>query len=578
MYKSAPASPTNSVSTGGIPSRLGGTGYKSNEGGHPFRLDSERMVIRHLKGISVNGIRLDMPKTPKPRRGVPRSLLLSQKTTKSSTDLAQLRAQHLQEPPFVPSGLNLPRRHPKETIFGLNDAAQKQYRLQEINGKCLVDTFVSLHDISSDEPFYITEVVKDTAFADFEDFDLTGLKVAQRGALTIMVWCREHGSAVWTLLMRTFLRLTFLEYVGESHEAVLAKTDRMRNTIVLRLGDGYYLVPESASRIAEADLTSLKILRRKLSHSQQPTCSFDQILKLNSVQMSVVDTLSVKQRVAAEVNQKLEEQTNYESQIADLRRQSQGYNLAISQAKLALESLQKSLSVTRSLIRKKAELIHQSPAERVNHAKVAVCREEFGEVSNALEDVKERISVERARIASEIAEVFPMESSERGYEFAIFGLKLPSSPSRSLSRSQETETAAVLGFVCQVIYMLSAYLRCPLRYPVEPFGSHSYIMDPISIISGSRMFPLWVQEKTLYRFEYGLMLVCKDIEQLMESVGLRTAEPRNILGNLKMLLLCVSSRPDSDVDVSALENANLYKSRLDHIKRHLNQRSLSVRR
>ncbi|ODV59417.1 uncharacterized protein ASCRUDRAFT_71769 [Ascoidea rubescens DSM 1968] len=113
-----------------------------------------------------------------------------------------------------------------------------------------------------------------------------------------------------------------------------------------------------------------------------------------------------------------------------------------------------------------------------------------------------------------------------------------------LTTYQEIEIDSAMGFVVKLVNLIALYLSIPLRYPMTFLGSKSYIYDPISKISSSKIFPLWLKDNQnyLYKFEYGLILLNKNIEQLCHEEGLVVPESRNILGNLKTLLLYLASK------------------------------------
>lgn len=87
-------------------------------------------------------------------------------------------------------------------------------------------------------------------------------------------------------------------------------------------------------------------------------------------------------------------------------------------------------------------------------------------------------------------------------------------------------------------------------------------MDLISVMRGPRAFPLYGKGVDRYRFDYGVFLLNKNIEQvcgfmgrarsalliliclqLMYSQGLTVIDLRNTLPNLKALILSLSYDP-----------------------------------
>lgn len=153
----------------------------------------------------------------------------------------------------------------------------------------------------------------------------------------------------------------------------------------------------------------------------------------------------------------------------------------------------------------------------------------------------ERIKTEQGRLAAELLEVFPIEPVGDGkFHFSIHGLMLPSV--FAMNHYDTTQIGAALGFVAQVVVCISRYLDTALPYPITIFGSQSYITDNISVIKhGSTNFPLWTRGVLLYRVEYALYLLHKDIEQLMTLVNLAVVDLKQTLANLKNLLLVISS-------------------------------------
>lgn len=146
---------------------------------------------------------------------------------------------------------------------------------------------------------------------------------------------------------------------------------------------------------------------------------------------------------------------------------------------------------------------------------------------------------EHQRLAKQIMEIFPIEPVDSSFHFTICGIFLPNV--FAISQFDPVQVGAALGLVAQVVLSLSFYLDVALPYPIRAFGSQSFIVDNISKIKGSRTFPLWTKGALLYRVEYGLFLLHKDIEQLMTAQGLPVVDLKQTLANLKNLLLVVSS-------------------------------------
>ncbi|PRP87775.1 hypothetical protein PROFUN_04249 [Planoprotostelium fungivorum] len=115
------------------------------------------------------------------------------------------------------------------------------------------------------------------------------------------------------------------------------------------------------------------------------------------------------------------------------------------------------------------------------------------------------------------------DSNLKSYSICSFPL-----PNSDFIGCDEEAIATALGSVSHVLCMISKYLRIPLRYPINPMCSRSVIRDDIS--------SHFLSQKGGRRFEYGVFLLNKNIEQLLNSQGLEVLDLRNTLPNLKVLL------------------------------------------
>lgn len=183
------------------------------------------------------------------------------------------------------------------------------------------------------------------------------------------------------------------------------------------------------------------------------------------------------------------------------------------------------------------------------------------------------IEIETARVFQTLQTIFSISPCEKNpIEFEILGLKLSNlchfikypkysqhehsdeeDSIRMLSKDDlQLEIDTALGYTAQIVDALALYLQVPLKYPLIRFGSYSFICDYVShLTSNNRIFPLHLtlragfagsRRTILFKFEYGVSLLNKNIEQLMASQKLKVPDPHNILGNLKMLMLYVASK------------------------------------
>ncbi|KAJ3135217.1 hypothetical protein HK100_002944 [Physocladia obscura] len=109
-------------------------------------------------------------------------------------------------------------------------------------------------------------------------------------------------------------------------------------------------------------------------------------------------------------------------------------------------------------------------------------------------------------------------------------------PHSEFTGANEERTSTALGWVAHLVALISLYLDVPLRYPMKPMSSRAMILDKISQSSSMMEFPLFIKGSEKQKFEYGVFLLNKNIEQLMNHVGLTAKNLRLILPNLKSVM------------------------------------------
>ncbi|KAL4591079.1 hypothetical protein LXL04_004027 [Taraxacum kok-saghyz] len=139
----------------------------------------------------------------------------------------------------------------------------------------------------------------------------------------------------------------------------------------------------------------------------------------------------------------------------------------------------------------------------------------------------------------------------------ISGLHLTVLPFKKMSfftdKKEVQRSATALGYVAHAISLIAFYLEIPLRYPLRLGGSRTYICDyapsveptsssdfaSISLPSSSSKpmeFPLFLEGQDTTRSAYAVFLLNKDLEQLLNFIGIESLGPRHVLANMKELL------------------------------------------
>ncbi|BGP42347.1 hypothetical protein JCM10449v2_006352 [Rhodotorula kratochvilovae] len=208
------------------------------------------------------------------------------------------------------------------------------------------------------------------------------------------------------------------------------------------------------------------------------------------------------------------------------------------------------LSARREALRaRRARLEQARRMDEANQLRLEKQREELDEQTRSLADIAAMSRTRRTQLITLLSHIFPIEpvapspadEAPPHLLFSIVGLALPNS-SFPPSYSDDALSSA-LGYAAQVTHLLAAYLGVPLCYPLRCRASRSVVLDEISMMKGPRAFPLYGRGVDQYRFDYGVFLLNKNIEQLMYSQGLTVLDLRNTLPNLKTLVLSLSYDP-----------------------------------
>lgn len=149
------------------------------------------------------------------------------------------------------------------------------------------------------------------------------------------------------------------------------------------------------------------------------------------------------------------------------------------------------------------------------------------------------LEARQVKLVGELQTVYPIdrissEGSGGGKErFAIRGVEL-TSPFEGSPRDDE-QISTVLGYIAHVVLLLSKYLEIPLRWQVLFFASRSIIRDPAQKDPKDQNLPLYRKDVEPERFRRAVLLLTKDVEQLMQRRDILFESNKGILHNLYKL-------------------------------------------
>lgn len=371
----------------------------------------------------------------------------------------------------------------------------------------------------------------------FFDLDASLATVARSDEFTLRVWSKNDLMDEYRILVELQINLRSLQFIGRSLENFHHPLPE--NCVLLHLADGIY----TSFTDLPAEPTSQPTLTAAMK-AMIPTqvTSFDALVKLANLDDVIQDALRARAELEAEINTMLSNMPTSESALSRLSAQRED----LRNLRRARENEQKNLdhsmkdkSELLSTLQSRREVVASLPKEQdrahTNCTKLEVAKQQ---AQKDLDVQGEGSNGQIRRICTSLMHIFPIEPiKNRTLQFTIRNIHLPNS---AFSDTNRDEIAAALGYTAQLVYRLSLYLSIPLPYSIEPNQSNSYICDNVSAGIAQRQFPLQPTGAS-FKFEYGVFLLNKDIEFLMNRSGLRVMDIRHTLPNLKYLVFVLTA-------------------------------------
>lgn len=417
----------------------------------------------------------------------------------------------------------------------------RQTTLEDITRSRMADVWFSIHCVGINAPIYISEIVEKATNPNFRFFDLNtcGPHVTRRDEMTLKLWVKSEVKSAYSPLVELHLSLQSLQFVGKTLDNFHQPLPP--NSILFHLPDGIYTnltdLPHDESGITTKG-SNTTVFRGDV----QPTSSYDALMRLANLDDCIQDALATREILETQINaillnnkqdiEKVKMAVQAQERIALVRRALSAEKKQLRTATQHREDIIASIAA-----RRKAMTAGRDVQERaLSHLPDA--QEKMSVSARLVEKNAEERKGQIRRICEDLLVIYPIEPVlGKALSFTIAGLVLPNSCFTDIDRES---VAAALGHVAHLVYLLSFYLSIPLPYPIKPYLSNSIIHDPISVDLPQRTFPLY-PVSVQYRFEYGVFLLNKNIEVLMNRKGLRVFDIRHTLPNLKYLLYILTA-------------------------------------
>ncbi|KAF7510350.1 hypothetical protein GJ744_006846 [Endocarpon pusillum] len=530
----------------------------------PFFLPWNRR-LRHLQGISVRN--LSNVSTSSYRRGKTSTYEDIEYTSKSPTRLfIQSEARTVHQTRSC-TDLNSPENEYKtfmqkssSTLHDISaqgsrklrrrstlhwtgaSSETRQRKLEDLARERMADAWYSLHVAGVPEPVYVSEVIERSINPAFRFFDLNinGPQVARANQVRLKLWVKTDKLEKYICLLDLRICFRALQFIGKSLDNFHQPLPP--NSILFHFEDGIYTSFTDMSSHEQPIAPFLKRSAKTGVSRPDRTSSYHALMQLANLDDCIQDALATRAKLEEQINSLLS--CNKEGlDILEERRKAQEALNAVRSATSAEQRQFGSLSKRRDEIVASLEMRrHAIQSGRFRQSKNKSTVRTLG---TAVRDTKaqsrktiDAASAQVRRVCEDLEFIYPLEPiKNRALHFSIRHLYLPNSVFDDTNRD---EIAAALGFTSTLTHRLSLYLFTPLPYPILPNSSMSTVEDPVSIGLAQRTFPLYPTNVS-YKFEYGVFLLNKDIEFLMNKNGLRILDIRHTLPNLKYLLYVLTA-------------------------------------
>ena len=180
----------------------------------------------------------------------------------------------------------------------------------------------------------------------------------------------------------------------------------------------------------------------------------------------------------------------------------------------------------RQALQPKLALLKSAHSTQLSHRETLdrAARKQLGDLKLQLHLIQLRQSFRRRTLLHHLSSIYPLSPPRTALKpsqslqhplmcYTIRGLRLPNNHNNILTSFEEEQVSTALGYVCHLMVLLAKYLEIPLRYRMIFRGSRSVICDDVT---ASSQFPLYFKNMEERRFELGVILLNKNIEQMLQ--------------------------------------------------------------
>ncbi|ORY43786.1 hypothetical protein BCR33DRAFT_248393 [Rhizoclosmatium globosum] len=336
-----------------------------------------------------------------------------------------------------------------------------------------------------------------------------------RRDLVLHIWTRSASRSTINNHFCQYRSINFnaslLNFIGRDL-LELEKTHLSSELILVQLEDGIYRLDDDSSKPATDEQTSLDEDEIKDSYTRN---AFVTLENLSS-------ELTLLQEALGNLLKESEQKIPIKAVIADpniafrdclfrktscLTQQIKSKSKVVEMERDKLDSLRKDIQ------RRKNRLFYSSKDREQCQQTLLSTINDLNDYGIIIHETFKYKTVSGRSFIAGIKEIYPINTlREDPNAYFIRRIWLPHS---EFSSVDEDRTSTALGWTAHLVTLLALYLELPLRYPINPMSSRSMILDRISQHPAASMeFPLFMKGSDKQRFEYGVFLLNKNIEQV----------------------------------------------------------------
>eukprot|EP01132_Coremiostelium_polycephalum_P001978 gene1978-2435_t len=333
-------------------------------------------------------------------------------------------------------------------------------------------------------------------------------------------------------IFQTDVDLTQLEFIAHENKQFVHYYIPP-NSIIFELKDGFYVTKETKHQMSSTQPNDYKFMT---SNEKRKSITGNQHLFLSIVSKklrNMKDTETTKQ-LSMDIEDKLNSHSEYleklrkleilKHKVASLKEEYYNQKDLLDKDKEKFNLLKKDV-VPRAMSLTSAGIVFYSSYQQLLEHKNILEMDK-----SLLLNMGAALEKKKWHLLSQIRSIYPIQQGNK--ILTINGLPLPNS---DFTGYDEEQIATALGYVCHILFLASKYLDLPLRYPMTPMASRSFIKDEISHHSSSK-FPLYSKGVEKRIFDYAVFLLNKNLEQLLNSQGLGMFHLKETLPNVQILL------------------------------------------